>query len=329
MEVSVFGPGYGECILIHAGDGDWIIVDSCIDVATRQAVAVDYLRRIGVDPSRAVKLVVATHWHDDHVRGMAATVDVCHNARFVCSDALNTREFLTLLKAFASRPMAENGSGLQELDGVVRHLETRAGDGSGRSRSPVWAAADRPLWRRVAAESSSGLQADVHALSPSDASNLAARLELQSLWPAEHRPKRRVMGTTPNLAAVVLLGYSGPTEDPARCGPGRNDGPASRVDGDSRFTHPAARRGDDVQGCAPWLGQRRSATDLARVARWEADGRAYSFSAERAQVADDCRRPAHPRAHLQRVYHGAAPTGSDARLTYRPTHAAAVGSVGP
>ena len=197
------------------------------------------------------------------------------------------------------------------------------------ARSPVWAAADRPLWRRVAAESSSGLQADVHALSPSDASNLAARLELQSLWPAEHRPKRRVMGTTPNLAAVVLLGYSGPTEDPARCGPGRNDGPASRVDGDSRFTHPAARRGDDVQGCAPWLGQRRSATDLARVARWEADGRAYSFSAERAQVADDCRRPAHPRAHLQRVYHGAAPTGSDARLTYRPTHAAAVGSVGP
>ena len=204
VEVSVFGPGYGECILIHAGDGDWIIVDSCIEVTTREAVAVDYLCRIGVDPSRAVKLVVATHWHDDHVRGMAATVDVCQNARFVCSDALNTREFLTLLKAFASRPMAESGSGLQELDGVVRHLETRARDGSGRSYSPVWAAADRPLWRRGAEESSSGLQADVHSLSPSDASNLAAKLELQSLWPAERRPKRRVMGTTPNLAAVVL-----------------------------------------------------------------------------------------------------------------------------
>ena len=204
VEVSVFGPGYGECILIHAGDGDWIIVDSCIDVATRQAVAVDYLSRIGVDPSRAVRLVVATHWHDDHVRGMAATVDACQDARFVCSDALNTREFLTLLKAFASRPMAVNGSGLQELDGVVRLLETRARDGSGRDCSPIWAAADRPLWRRGAGKSSSGLQADVHSLSPSDASILAERLELQSLWPAERRPKRRLIGLTPNLAAVVL-----------------------------------------------------------------------------------------------------------------------------
>ena len=204
VEVSVFGPGYGECILVHAGDDDWIIVDSCIDVTTREAVAVDYLSRIGVDPSQAVKIVVATHWHDDHVRGMAATVDACRNATFACSDALNTREFLTLVKAFAPRPMAAHGSGLQEFDGVVRILERRSRDGSGQSYSPVWATADRLLWRRDADVASSGLQADVHSLSPSDASNLGARLKLRSLWPAEHRPKRRVAGTTPNLAAVVL-----------------------------------------------------------------------------------------------------------------------------
>ena len=204
VEVSVFGPGYGECILVHAGDGDWVIVDSCIDVRTREAVAIKYLSQIGVDPAQAVRLVVATHWHDDHVRGMAATVDACRSATFVCSDALNTREFLTLVKAFAPRPMAVNGSGVQEFDGVVRILERRSRNGSGRVCSPMWAIADRPLWRRGAEESPSGMRADVHSLSPSDTSNLAAKLDLRSLWPGERRPKRRVMSTRPNLAAVVL-----------------------------------------------------------------------------------------------------------------------------
>lgn len=208
VEVSVFGPGYGECIVVHVGDGDWIVVDSCIRADTREAVAINYLSRIGVDPSQAVKLVVATHWHDDHVRGLAETVRACHNATFVCSDALNTREFLTLLKAFAPRPMAAQGSGMQEFDGVVRALEERARDGSS-PRGPIWAVADRLLWRRRGAGSLSGLQVEVHSLSPSDGSNLAAKLALRTLWPAERRPKRRVLGITPNLAAVALWVVAG------------------------------------------------------------------------------------------------------------------------
>lgn len=27
IEVSVFGPGYGESILLHAGDNDWFLID--------------------------------------------------------------------------------------------------------------------------------------------------------------------------------------------------------------------------------------------------------------------------------------------------------------
>jgi len=31
VEVSIFGPGKGESVLIHLGNGKWIMIDSCID----------------------------------------------------------------------------------------------------------------------------------------------------------------------------------------------------------------------------------------------------------------------------------------------------------
>jgi hypothetical protein len=33
IDVIVVGPGFGESILVHIGDGDWIIVDSCLDAS--------------------------------------------------------------------------------------------------------------------------------------------------------------------------------------------------------------------------------------------------------------------------------------------------------
>ena len=70
VELTLLGPGYGESVVVHIGQGRWVIVDSCITDA-REPQALDYLLSIGVDPAAAVTLIVATHWHDDHIRGMA------------------------------------------------------------------------------------------------------------------------------------------------------------------------------------------------------------------------------------------------------------------
>ena len=35
IEVSLFGPGYGESIVLHLGENLWLIVDSCLDPLTR------------------------------------------------------------------------------------------------------------------------------------------------------------------------------------------------------------------------------------------------------------------------------------------------------
>jgi hypothetical protein len=98
LEISLFGPGKGESCVIHLGQGDWIIVDSCRDQRSGSTVPLDYLTALGVDLATQVKLVVATHAHDDHIAGIAAVFEACEQAFFVCSAALSREEFAALLE---------------------------------------------------------------------------------------------------------------------------------------------------------------------------------------------------------------------------------------
>ena len=68
LEVSIFGPGVGECIVIHLGDGQWMIVDSCLDPSSKQSVSLQYLENLGVDIATAVKVVLVTHWRSEERR---------------------------------------------------------------------------------------------------------------------------------------------------------------------------------------------------------------------------------------------------------------------
>src|SRR3954447_12601863 len=74
VEVTVLGPGRGECVLVHLGAGDWMIVDSCQPGGHRaRHPALEYLMDIGADLGK-VTLIVASHWHDDHIRGLETLV---------------------------------------------------------------------------------------------------------------------------------------------------------------------------------------------------------------------------------------------------------------
>jgi glyoxylase-like metal-dependent hydrolase (beta-lactamase superfamily II) len=99
IEISDFGPGYGESLVLHLGENNWLIVDSCLDL-TGEPAPLTYLRHIQIDPATSVKQFIATHWHDDHIRGLGRIMRECTSAAFVCSAALRTREFLTLVTAY-------------------------------------------------------------------------------------------------------------------------------------------------------------------------------------------------------------------------------------
>ncbi|MDE0684333.1 MAG: MBL fold metallo-hydrolase [Candidatus Poribacteria bacterium] len=189
MEVTLVGPGYGECIILHIGNGSWVIVDSCLSADSRPA-ALAYFQDLGLNPSEVVRLIVATHWHDDHIRGMGKLVEVCNNAMFCCASALRKQEFLAMMDATASRPMSQVGSGMQEFYKVRSLLEERFS-------KPVFAIANRRIFSQDNCE--------IWSLSPFDKEVDSFLQGIDHLRPQARETKRRIPTLTPNKVAVVLL----------------------------------------------------------------------------------------------------------------------------
>lgn len=200
IEVTLFGPGYGECVLLHVGFSDWIIVDSCLNKDKRPPV-LEYLRALGQDPAQIVKLVVATHWHDDHIGGLGVLFKECQSARFACSGALKGQEFLTLVKAASVNSMMRT-SGVKEFSDVIDTLEKRSKSKPGLG-SPKLASANKILWERHKINGQS-FAAEIRSLSPSDSAVTRTQFEIASLFPKIHEPKRRISPRSPNHSAVAL-----------------------------------------------------------------------------------------------------------------------------
>jgi beta-lactamase superfamily II metal-dependent hydrolase len=202
IEISLFGPGFGECIAVHLGNGQWMVVDSCIDPQSREPAVIQYFSQIGVDPATSVRLIIASHWHDDHIRGLGQLFKKCTSAEFVCSEALGSQDFLEVVYAQGERIMAENISGLDEFHEIIDELKRRAQAVGGRLEPPIFAVADRCLWQSVV--SSVDVPCTVHALSPSDAALLASKLEIARLSPKIKTPKRGIWPSGKNHAAIAL-----------------------------------------------------------------------------------------------------------------------------
>lgn len=144
FELSIFGPGYGESIALHVGGGRWMLVDSCVDRETKRPVVLDYLREISMEPASCVDLVVATHWHDDHVRGISSLFEACSGAEFACSGALTKPEFLELTQVYSS---LGDESGISEMRQIVSCLQSRATASPASRQAPKLAVADRLIYR--------------------------------------------------------------------------------------------------------------------------------------------------------------------------------------
>ena len=170
---------------MHIGHGTWILVDSCLQ-ADGTPRTLDYLQNMGVDPANAVDLVVATHWHDDHIRGMAQLVESCTSAAFCCSGALRQEEFLSVVGRMEANHMSRNGSGVREIHQVF----------SGLRKPPRFAAANRRLLSQN--------ECEVWALSPNDGVYQQFLDAIGRLAPKQGQRKSRIRDLSPNGAAVVL-----------------------------------------------------------------------------------------------------------------------------
>ena len=188
IEITLFGPGYGESIALHIGDGTWVLVDSCID-PSGEPRALRYLTDLGVDPARDVRLVVATHWHDDHIRGMAKLITACSNAVFCCASVLCRQEFLALVGTYGPHRVPGANSGVRELYEVFSKLDAT-------TTKPRFALADSRIFLQGACE--------IWALSPNSAAFLNFLRQVDSLLPGQGETRRRIPSLTPNKVSVVL-----------------------------------------------------------------------------------------------------------------------------
>ncbi len=173
-----------------------MVVDSCINAKKTTSIAMEYLEAMGVEIQRQVKLVVVTHWHDDHIRGIAQLVRRADRARFACSAALNCREFFTIFAADRNIQCVEHTSGTAEFADIMDIFEARS---TKENATPViqWAQDGCRLYH--------GQTVEVWALSPSGRTITEAMQNIGAAIPTVGNPKRRFTVQNPNELAVALL----------------------------------------------------------------------------------------------------------------------------
>jgi hypothetical protein len=152
------------------------------------------LLTLGVDVAQRVRLVVATHWHDDNVRGLADLLCAAKSATFACSLALQASEFLHLLELGQDAAIEFLGSGVEEIRGIRSDLKSRNG-----SPEPAYALENRILWRGNVGNATS-----VIALAPSDKEVKLALQRFAELARDTREYVLRFPSQGPNNASVVL-----------------------------------------------------------------------------------------------------------------------------
>ncbi|MER5522556.1 MBL fold metallo-hydrolase [Streptomyces sp. NPDC002763] len=194
VEVSVFGPGVGECVVIHLGNGEWMVVDSCVRTGSKTPIAVEYLRNLGLNVAQSVKSVVATHWHDDHVKGISSLLREATNARFYAAGVFRRDEFLAVSQR---RHVASKfTSGVEELASVRAIIAERKAAGGGALETVT-------AVNRISASPDRAVR-EIWALSPSAEDAERGFEHIASIIDSVAGKAARLPSLPPNDVSVVL-----------------------------------------------------------------------------------------------------------------------------
>ena len=125
LEISLFGPGYGESLVVHYGNNRWFTVDSCLEDDRVTPTAIAYLRRLGVDAARFVTHNVITHPDGDHIGGISALFDACETATLVCPVVLTEKQMLSYVSVYARTDPTPLTQTTRELHNVLKKSTER------------------------------------------------------------------------------------------------------------------------------------------------------------------------------------------------------------
>lgn len=183
FEISLFGTGYGESVLCHFGDNEWAVIDSCTNPESNKSLILEYLEQTA--PDAKVLLIIATHFHDDHIRGLSQIVERYPGACFVFPNALKGDEFIQLLVS-AEDILVNNSSCCKEFYSILKLLQ----------KDPKSASEAKKIF--------SNKYCDVYSLSPSDHAEAMAREEIKGYLPREGLLRKSIVPNRTNHFSIVV-----------------------------------------------------------------------------------------------------------------------------
>ena len=190
IEVSVFGPGFGECIALHYGEGNWIVVDSCIDKQEHRPSALVYFENIDLDPAEHVTHFVLTHPDNDHISGAAELFRQCSSAKLVLPSVFSEPEMVSYAAHFCRDDTSNLTTATSEYVEILNILEAR-------KITPLYVKQDSPLIV--------GDLVSLFALSPSDKKLHKFLTFVSMLIPKDRDPLRLPASLSHNAVSAVLL----------------------------------------------------------------------------------------------------------------------------
>ena len=123
IEITLFGKGVGECVVIHLGGGRYVTIDSFINTETKRPIALDYLESMDVS-SENIDCVIVTHWHKDHVLGVSQLAsNVSDNASFVMPAIIQETCFSQFLEI--NRRQTHSQSPVLEFCSALKTIKER------------------------------------------------------------------------------------------------------------------------------------------------------------------------------------------------------------
>ena len=126
-EVTLIGRGYGECIVMHCGNDEWVIIDSCRPNGQKDKSAAQiYLDEMGVAPD-CVKHIIISHWHDDHIRGMYGLVDYYDKSAIWVSNIIYNEKVVEFVAGYGNSVPSIGAYGTRELWAILRYMTSAAG----------------------------------------------------------------------------------------------------------------------------------------------------------------------------------------------------------
>lgn len=196
FEIHIIGTGggYGESIVVNLGNDEWIVIDSCINPNTKESLPLNFLNEAKIDLSKVV-LVICTHWHDDHIKGLSMLLEACPNAVFSFGQVLDKEKFFDFIGVDNIKVKStESNCSTIEFNKCIDIISKRLG----QSR---FATIDKCLF----SSKYKGIDLLVYSLSPSQKSMENFNAELALLIDEASKSNVKIINQTPNDKSVVIL----------------------------------------------------------------------------------------------------------------------------